>query len=482
MISRSVFFRHVCVVLLGLTHLACSDDPNAGGNDASGTADAIADGAGGDVSEQDGTIADGSADSAQADAGADSAQADAGTDAAADAAADAVADAAADAVADAEADADSAADAATDADADADAAAADSTDTGGSGAWQLPSCTTPTGAPGVAFGPNGGKTLQIASTPLAPGKSYTMGLAAAGTPGLLYAEHAGTVYRSTDGGCAWAAIGTTQTTPTRMVPSPGGRVYGFYDNGSELYRVEGTTVTTLKGPTANILGVAATSADGLRVGGTDGQLWDNNAGGSGPWTQVGTTPNPGGIGYRVAISALDRDRVLYGVMQKGIWVTHDGAKTWSLATFQGAIAPQKVNGMNAVFSPLEEDVAWAMAIDLNESLQQPSKTNGKYLWRSTDGGKTFTKVVAHLQPNDVTLTNGTHLIPDPTDAKVLRWTFGTCFSGYGTNLYRYDDGATTDKLTWVNHPIPGISELIHHPADPTTLVLGLRGDDNPQCP
>ena len=137
--------------------------------------------------------------------------------------------------------------------------------------------------------------------------------------------------------------------------------------------------------------------------------------------------------------------------------------------------------MNAALSPVEEERAWAMAIDLSEGMQAPSPTNGKYLWRSDDGGKSFHKVVAHLQPIDVTLTNGVHLNPDAKDAAKLRWAFGTCFSGYGTNLYLYDENAVGTKLSWVNHPIPGIVEIVQHPADPSLLVLGLRGDDNQKC-
>ena len=34
----------------------------------------------------------------------------------------------------------------------------------------------------------------------------------------------------------------------------------------------------------------------------------------------------------------------------------------------------------------------------------PVKTNGKYIWRSTDGGKPFDKVVAHLLNNDLIIT------------------------------------------------------------------------------
>lgn len=364
-----------------------------------------------------------------------------------------------------------------------DSAAADAaTDTGTPAGWALPACTTPTGAPGVAFGPGFGKTLQISATPLSPGKTYTMGLAALQPPGVMLAEHAGTFYRSTDSGCTWTSVGAAPSSPMRIVPGKGDRAYAFYDNGAELARIDGATVNTLKSPVANILGIGTDRSqhDVVRVGDTLGQLWHSADGGN-LWLKIGKPAVTSGSGYRVAFSPLNPDRVLFGTMTSGLWLTVDAAKTWTQVTFTGAMAPANINGMNAVFSPLDDSVAWAMAIDLTEGLKQPSKTNGKYIWRSTDGGTSFTKIVAHLSNNDVTITNGVHLIPDATDLKVVRWTFGTCFSGYGTNIYRAVAKPTVE-LTWVNHPVAGLVELIHHPADPTLLVLGMRGDNNPQCP
>ncbi len=152
---------------------------------------------------------------------------------------------------------------------------------------------------------------------------------------------------------------------------------------------------------------------------------------------------------------------------------------WGVAAKPGQ---QCAHGMNAAFSPVDDNVVWAMAIDLTEGLKMPSKTNGKYIWRSVDGGKSFTKAIGHLSANDVTITNGVHLVPDAADKNVVRWAFGTCISGYGTNIYRYDASATGKKLTWVNHKVPGAVEMVHHPANPDLLVIGLRADNNPLCP
>ncbi|MCO4763424.1 MAG: hypothetical protein KC502_18045 [Myxococcales bacterium] len=454
---------------------------------ACGSSDApkqtLADAATSDGSASDGTVADGAGTDA---AGTDAAGSDVLTkdDASAEDATPTDAGGGSDAaVLDGSAETDAATSDAASGDAGADGANADAnsgTDGGGT-AWTLPSCTTPTGAPGVAFGPNNAASLQISTASVIPGKTYTMGLAAAGAPGILYAEHAGTVYQSTDSGCSWAGIGNTPSTPMRMVGGHGKQVFAFYDNGKDLVRIDDKKISLLKSPEANIigLGVHPTKPGVMRLGGTLGQLWQTDNGGL--WTKVGKAAATKGVGYRVAFSPLNLDRAMYGAMVEGLKLTTDGGKTWTVSSFNDASTPYKINGMNVAFSPVEENTVWAMAIDISEGIANPSKTSGKYLWRSTDGGTTFSKAVAHLQTNDVTLTNGVHLRPDPTDANIVRWAFGTCISNYGTNLYTYNHGAVGKKLTWVNHKVPSIVEIVHHPASPKLLMLGLRAENGPVC-
>jgi len=372
---------------------------------------------------------------------------------------------------------------------DAGTADAGNSDAGGADAgsavWELPKCSTPTGAPGVAFGPKGGAHYHPSKTAMQPGKSYTMGLAITGKPGVMVAEHASTLYRSTDSGCTWKAFGAAPSTPLRMVATAADRTFAFYDNGDTLVRIDGGKDTVLKAPVANIIGVGVdrSDPDHVRVGGKDGQLWVSKDGGA-LWLLSGKPAGKkGSTGYRVAFSALNPPRALYGNIGEGLTLTTDGGKTWAKSTFLGAKTPVKINGMNAVFSGVDDKFVWAMAIDIREGLDHPSKTNGKYIWRSTDGGKSFAHAVGHLQAQDVTIRNGVHVVPDSVDTNVVRWAFGTCLSGYGTNLYRYDHGAPAGKrLTWTNHPAPGFVEIAQHPADSQLLVLGVRGDSNPQCP
>lgn len=92
---------------------------------------------------------------------------------------------------------------------------------------------------------------------------------------------------------------------------------------------------------------------------------------------------------------------------------------------------------------------------------------------------TFTRVVTHQQHKDVILVNGIQLYPHPTMADRLYFSFGTCASMYGTNLYRYD--ATTKTLSW-NNPFPGFGQVVFSPADPSFLYLAIHGNDDPLCP
>src|SRR4051812_13363404 len=56
--------------------------------------------------------------------------------------------------------------------------------------------------PWTAFGPGGGSVLSLAVDPGNPGLVYAVA-------GFLYAGPSGTLYRSTDGGATWTALGGT---------------------------------------------------------------------------------------------------------------------------------------------------------------------------------------------------------------------------------------------------------------------------------
>ena len=134
-------------------------------------------------------------------------------------------------------------------------------------------------------------------------------------------------------------------------------------------------------------------------------------------------------------------------------------------------AKTSVNVFNIVVSPANPNVVWAMGINLAE-MDAGAPSQGRHLYRSTDGGLGFEPVVD--QDDRVTLTNGPLMVPHPTDEAVLYFVFGTSFMGYGTDLYRYDHGAR--QVTLTHNPYPEIGAIAFHPRKPRLMYLGLVDD------
>jgi hypothetical protein len=340
----------------------------------------------------------------------------------------------------------------------------------GSG-WVLPQCANITGAPGIGFGPDDVSSVQASTVAYPPGIHYAHGIVALDVANVLIL-HAGTeLFRSEDAGCTWTSLGTTSLSPNRVEAGVGDRAWSWGDNLPSLTRVDGTVLTDLTPPVDVIgVGVDRADADHIRLAGDGGQWETFDAGAN--WSPIGSAPPVGSVEYRVAYDPQDLDHVLFGSTWEGFSVSFDGGQLWLKSSGLADVPGSNVNGFSVVVSPVDGNIVWAEALDF-------SANDTKFIYRSDDGGMNFTKVVSEDEDVDITLTNGVHLIPHATDARVLYWVFGTCFSGYGTNLYRYEEGA---GLTWSNYPYADFGDLEFSPADPSFVYVGLDGDSNVQCP
>lgn len=345
------------------------------------------------------------------------------------------------------------------------------TGTGGAATWTTPACATITGTAAVTFTRDEGKTLTPTAEALTP-IGYTFGLVALDAPNALLAEHKGSILRSDDAGCTWAAIGAVAASPLTLVAAPGGRAYAFQDNAAPLYRIDGATITELTGPATSVLGLGVDPADGahLRLGDETGQLWESKDGGA-SWGLAGVpapvTDLP--LVYRYAFDPHDLARVIVGAATMGAARSDDGGATWTLAAGLGS---GHANVFSVVFAPSDADVVWAQGIDLDHTSDPVSA--GRIIWRSTDGGETFTQVAQ--QTADVTIRNQELLAAHPTDTKVLYFVFGTYFGGYGTDIYRYDHG--TGQVTKTHNAHDDVSAITFSPADPGVMYLGLTADSH----
>lgn len=347
-----------------------------------------------------------------------------------------------------------------------DSAGSDST-TGTGEVWTAPSCAEITGTGAVTFTFDEGATLTPMDQQIQP-VTYTFGLVALGRPGALLAGSGGEILASSDAGCSWHSIGDAsgQDTAAVVLRAAGDtRAYGFGDNRLLLVRVDDEVITTLVSPTADAgivgLGVDAGDPDHVRIGDSAGRLFDS--------TDAGATWNPIGqhaidvdvLAYRAAFDPADLDHAMFGVMVDGAVVTSNGGDSWDAATGFGA---GNANVFNLVFSPAQTDLVWAEGLDLAD----PEESTSRHIYRSDDGGLTFTAVV---DSGDATLYNGNPLFPHPTDPDVLYFVFGSSFQGYGTDVYRYDhtDGSISSTHNmW--HDVAAIEFL---PGDPGVMYFGL---------
>lgn len=332
----------------------------------------------------------------------------------------------------------------------------------------FPPCAMITGTPAVTFTRDQGATLAPTAEPLT-GTGYTYGLAVLDAPGSLLAWHKNDLIASSDHGCSWRVIATFTDIefPPRIEPAKGGRAYAWSDNRSFLVRYDARGAVKLKQPVAFVgFGVNKDSADIIRGAGADGSIWQSiDAGES--WERIGGLRGDVDpiIYYRFAFDPADLDHIVAGTTIAGAYYTFDGGRNWR----RSALGSGMSNVFNLVISPADAQVVWAMALDLVEN-DAALPSQGRHIYRSTDGGATFKPVVD--QSPSVTLINGPVMAAHPTNPAVLYFVFGTYFQNYGTDLYRYD--AASGMLTTTHNGYDGIDAIAFSRSQPNLMYLGLE--------
>jgi len=451
MMTRSRILAPLVAGGLGVLASACGETASSPQGDR--VSDAVVD-AGADTEADGGGGADASGDTVpDADVGGD---AGAGTDAGADADvsgdAGAGADASADAVPDAEV--------VSDAGADPDADVADE--------WTLPDCDSIVGTGAITIATDEGASVLPRSESWT-GFRYTHGVVALHAPNTFLAHADGSVLRSEDSGCTWTEIGTT-VEPVLQLTADGDRAYAWQDNGAAFYRIEGDIITPLESPTENIIGLGTDPAipGHVRIGNLTADIYASDDMGD-HMVLLSTGPGVGSQGYRVTFDPNDVDHILYGRATTGAWHTVDGGEIWTQATGLSTDAGGRANIFSLVVSLVDRNIVWAEGIDLG--------SDETYIFRSEDGGLTFFQ--GPQETTDYVMTNGTLMAAHPRNTDVVYWTWGTCFSGHGADMYRYDHST---GLSQTNQPeIDSYGSIAFHPLDPSVMLLGLDTEDWEQC-
>jgi hypothetical protein len=335
--------------------------------------------------------------------------------------------------------------------------------------WRTPHCAAVTGTPAVTFTMNEGETL----TPIVEqisGVTYTYGLVATDLPNTLYAINGASLLKSTNAGCHWTTVAALEgwDFPPSLLAATGGRIYGWSDNRDYFFRLDDRGVTKERVPVPNILGIAVDRAnpDRLRIGGGDNTIWETIDGGR-TWTFLSSIRTDAPSLYRIAFDPADLDHIVVGTLANGAFVSFNGGQTWTQST---GIPGQSTNVFQLVVSPVDGNVVWAMALNMSET--EGDWPKGRRIYRSIDGGRTFTAVV-DAGP-EVTIINQPVMAAHPTDPDVLYFIFGSFFQGYGTDLFRYDAG--TRQLTKTHNNYHGIDSIAFSPADPAVMYIGLENE------
>ena len=220
-----------------------------------------------------------------------------------------------------------------------------------------------------------------------PELTQSMGALAIGEDGVLYAGTGeanpgggsivwgGTgVYRSTDGAETWSHV-------------------GLPDSGAI-----GRIAVDPKDPKR----VFVAAAGNLFVPGGERGLYRSTDGGD-TWQLVlpGENDTTGAVDVsidpvnpnNILVAMWDHQRLpthrMYGGVGSGVHLSTDGGDTWQEVTLPGNVAPEQVGRIGVAFSPSDPDRAYAIVANKLDG-------TGVGLWRSDDGGLTWSKTSASV--------------------------------------------------------------------------------------
>lgn len=345
--------------------------------------------------------------------------------------------------------------------------------------WVAPTCA-PVAAASFTYSPDAGKTITPRTGTLSGQLIYTSGLITL-APNILLGTSGSTLTVSRDAGCTWQDVGmlTGLDYPALLVAGPQGRALAHAPNSPIVYRIDVTDESVTFSKTSmpereDVLGVGTHPADPdtLYVGTVSGQIHLSTDGGQ-SFAPQGSPADPlnGGLAYTMKFDPSNPQHVVYG-MAGAAMVTFDGGETWEKAAM-ASVPDGRTNVFAVSIHPTDGDVVWAMGIDIAESLLNPLPShNGRHIYRSQDGGKTFAPVLD--QREGVTLVNGPFMLADPADKEGLYFIFEACFQNYGTDIFRLSaDG----MLETIHHDVIQLSTIAVSPANPQLLYLGITRED-----
>lgn len=179
------------------------------------------------------------------------------------------------------------------------------------------------------------------------------------------------------------------------------------------------------------------------------------------WRSVGPAVGGGRVAA-VAGSASDPNLYYIGAAGGGVWKTVNGGATW-MPVFE----KEPVAAIGAVtIDPTNNETVW---VGTGEANPRNDVTFGDGLYKTTDGGKTWTNVGLH------DTWSISRILVDPHDPNhVIVGAFGDPFrDSDARGVYVTDDGGKTWSKTLYVGPQTGVAELTMDPNDPAIVYASM---------
>lgn len=179
------------------------------------------------------------------------------------------------------------------------------------------------------------------------------------------------------------------------------------------------------------------------------------------WREIGPAL-PGGRAANVVGSAKDPNLYYVASAGGGVWKSTDGGETWNAVFDKEAVASIG----DVAIDPTNDDTVW---VGTGEGNPRNDVIPGAGVYKSTDGGKTWTKVGL-----EKTRTI-TRLVIDPKNPNhVLVAALGDSFAASeDRGVYVTDDGGKTWTKTLYLSDRSGASDLAMDPGNPNVVYAGM---------
>src|SRR5689334_13216438 len=189
-----------------------------------------------------------------------------------------------------------------------------------------------------------------------------------------------------------------------------------------------------------------------------------------PTPSPGASPLPFAVRHSISdfsISTVKRGVVWSGSTSGQIYNTMDGGKTWNNVT-NFTDLPAGANFVTVEAGHNDVNTAYVLAF-MGFSRSGPTSATEHYIYRTHDGGKTWTRIVNGL-PTDERTGSQVHVIREDPKQK------GLLFAGTETTVYvSFDDGDHWQSLR-LNLPSTSIRDMVFHTDDHMNdLVIGTYG-------